>query len=215
MSLEVKICGLSTRETLAAACAGGADLVGFAFYPRSPRAVTTEQAVDLAAQVPAGVTKVGLFVDADDETLGVTAAAVGLGMLQLHGEESPSRVAAIKAATGLPVMKAIRLRQPEDLDLATAYLEVADRLLFDAKPPPEATDALPGGNAMTFDWRILAGTQWPLPWMLAGGLTAANLGEAVAVTGARAVDVSSGVERAPGEKDPDLIREFLAAAKTL
>jgi phosphoribosylanthranilate isomerase len=215
MSLEVKICGLSTRETLAAACAGGADLVGFAFYPRSPRAVTTEQAVDLAAQVPAGVTKVGLFVDADDETLGVTAAAVGLGMLQLHGEESPSRVAAIKAATGLPVMKAIRLRQPGDLDLATAYLEVADRLLFDAKPPPEATEALPGGNAMTFDWRILAGTQWPLPWMLAGGLTAANLGEAVAVTGARAVDVSSGVERAPGEKDPDLIREFLAAAKTL
>ncbi len=215
MSLEVKICGLSTRETLAAACAGGADLVGFAFYPRSPRAVTTEQAVDLAAQVPAGVTKVGLFVDADDETLGETAAAVGLGMLQLHGEESPSRVAAIKAATGLPVMKAIRLRQPEDLDLATAYLEVADRLLFDAKPPPEATEALPGGNAMTFDWRILAGTQWPLPWMLAGGLTAANLGEAVAVTGARAVDVSSGVERAPGEKDPDLIREFLAAAKTL
>jgi phosphoribosylanthranilate isomerase len=215
MSLEVKICGLSTRETLAAACACGADLVGFAFYPRSPRAVTTEQAVDLAAQVPAGVTKVGLFVDADDETLGETAAAVGLGMLQLHGEESPSRVAAIKAATGLPVMKAIRLRQPGDLDLATAYLEVADRLLFDAKPPPEATDALPGGNAMTFDWRILAGTQWPLPWMLAGGLTAANLGEAVAVTGARAVDVSSGVERAPGEKDPDLIREFLAAAKTL
>ncbi len=214
MSLEVKICGLSTPETLAAACAGGADLVGLNFYAPSPRAVTVQMATDLAAQVSAGVTRVGLFVDADDETLAETVSAVGLDMLQLHGEESPSRVAAVKAATGLPVMKAIRLRQPEDLDIAKGYLEVADRLLFDAKPPPEATDALPGGNAVPFDWRILAGTEWSLPWMLAGGLTVANLAEAVSVTGARAVDVSSGVERAPGEKDPDLIREFLAAAKS-
>jgi phosphoribosylanthranilate isomerase len=215
MSLEVKICGLSTPETLAVACAGGADLVGFVFYAPSLRAVTAEEAAALAVQVPDGVTKVGLFVDAEDATLAETTSAVGLDMLQLHGEESPDRVAAIKEATGLPVMKAIRLRKPEDLDIAKGYLEVADRLLFDAKPPPEMVDALPGGNALAFDWRILAGSEWPMPWMLAGGLTAANLAEAVNVTGARAVDVSSGVERAPGEKDPELIREFLAEARSL
>jgi phosphoribosylanthranilate isomerase len=215
MALEVKICGLSTNETLSAALAGGADLVGLVFYARSPRALSPRQAAALAAQVPQGVCKVGLFVDADDETLAQTAHTVGLDMLQLHGEESPSRVAAIKAATGLPVMKVIKLRQPEDLAIARDYLEVADRLLFDAKPPPEATDALPGGNALSFDWHMLAGTDWPLPWMLAGGLTAANLAEAVAVTGARAVDVSSGVESAPGRKDPALIRKFLATARSL
>jgi phosphoribosylanthranilate isomerase len=215
MALEVKICGLSTGETLSAALAGGADLVGLVFYARSPRALSPRQAAALAAQVPQGVCKVGLFVDADDETLAQTAHTVGLDMLQLHGEESPSRVAAIKAATGLPVMKAIKLRQPEDLAVAKNYFEVADRFLFDAKPPPEATDALPGGNALSFDWHMLAGTDWPLPWMLAGGLTAANLTEAVAVTGARAVDVSSGVESAPGRKDPALIREFLATARSL
>ena len=215
MALEVKICGLSTDETLSAALAGGADLVGLVFYARSPRALSPRQAAALAAQVPQGVCKVGLFVDPDDETLAQTAHMVGLDMLQLHGEESPSRVAAIKAATGLPVMKVIKLRQPEDLAVAKNYFEVADRFLFDAKPPPEATDALPGGNALSFDWHMLAGTDWPLPWMLAGGLTAANLAEAVAVTGARAVDVSSGVESAPGRKDPALIREFLAAARDL
>jgi len=215
MALEVKICGLSTGEALSAALAGGADFVGLAFYARSPRALSPRQAAALAAQVPQGVCKVGFFVDADDETLAQTAHTVGLDMLQLHGEESPSRVAAIKAATGLPVMKVIKLRQPEDLAIARDYFEVADRLLFDAKPPPEATDALPGGNALSFDWHMLAGTDWPLPWMLAGGLTAANLAEAVAVTGARAVDVSSGVESAPGRKDPALIREFLATARSL
>ena len=215
MALEVKICGLSTDETLSAALAGGADLVGLVFYARSPRALSPRQAAALAAQVPQGVCKVGLFVDPDDETLAQTAHTVGLDMLQLHGEESPSRVAAIKAATGLPVMKVIKLRQPEDLAVAKNYFEVADRLLFDAKPPADDADALPGGNALSFDWHMLAGTSWPLPWMLAGGLTAANLAEAVAVTGARAVDVSSGVESAPGRKDPALIREFLAAARDL
>jgi phosphoribosylanthranilate isomerase len=215
MALEVKICGLSTELALDAALAGGADFVGLVFYARSPRALSPRQAAGLAAQVPQGVCKVGLFVDADNETLAQTAHTVGLDMLQLHGEESPSRVAAIKAATGLPAMKVIKLRQPEDLAVARDYFEVADRLLFDAKPPADDADALPGGNALSFDWHMLAGTSWPLPWMLAGGLTAANLAKAVAVTGARAVDVSSGVESAPGHKEPALIREFLAAARDL
>jgi phosphoribosylanthranilate isomerase len=215
MSVQVKICGISTPEAMTAAVEGGAAFVGLVFYPRSPRAVTPAQAAALAALVPAGVMKTGLLVDAKDATIAAILKAVPLDLLQLHGSESPERVAAVKARFGLPVMKVVKLRQAGDLEAVGPFLAVADRLLFDAKPPAEMTDALPGGNALAFDWTLLSGTTWPLPWMLAGGLTPENVARAVALSGAPAVDVSSGVEDAPGKKNPQKIRAFLAAAQAL
>jgi phosphoribosylanthranilate isomerase len=159
--------------------------------------------------------KTGLLVDAKDATIAAILKAVPLDLLQLHGSESPERVAAVKARFGLPVMKVVKLRQAGDLEAVGPFLAVADRLLFDAKPPAEMTDALPGGNALAFDWTLLSGTTWPLPWMLAGGLTPENVARAVALSGAPAVDVSSGVEDAPGKKNPQKIRAFLAAAQAL
>lgn len=212
MSVAVKICGLSTPEAVDAAVAGGARYVGFVFYPPSPRAVLPARAAELARRVPAGVRTVGLFVDPDDQTLERVLASVPLSMLQLHGGETPARVAEITAARRVPVMKAIRIAAAADVDEAAAYEDVADRLLFDARPPGAR---LPGGNGMPFDWTLLAGRRWRLPWMLGGGLTVENLAEAVAVTGADTVDVSSGVERSPGEKDLDLIRRFLEKAAAL
>jgi phosphoribosylanthranilate isomerase len=214
MSLAAKICGLSDAESIAAAVAGGAAFVGLVFYPPSPRAVTPERAGALCAAVPAGVTRVGLFVDAADDVIAAALAAAPLDLLQFHGRESPERVAAAKRRFGRPVMKVIPLAAPEDLALAEGYLGSADRLLFDARPPRRA-DALPGGNGLAFDWQLLAGRRWSLPWMLSGGLDAGNLAEAVRITGATAVDVSSGVESAPGVKDPRRIAAFLAAARAL
>jgi phosphoribosylanthranilate isomerase len=213
MTVQVKICGLSTPETMTAALEGGAAFVGLVFYPPSPRAVTPEQAAPLAALVPDEVITTGLLVDADDATIEAILREVPLDLLQLHGSESPERVAAVKARFGLPVMKVVKLRQPGDLEAVEPYLAVADRLLFDAKPPAEMTGALPGGNAVTFDWTLLAGTTWALPWMLAGGLTAENVARAIAVSGAPAVDVSSGVEDRPGVKNPNKIKAFLEAAR--
>ena len=215
MGLDVKICGLSDRAGLAAAVAGGADLVGFNFYPPSPRSLRPAAAKALAESVPHGITRVGLFVDPDDRTLADTLALVPLEMLQLHGNESPARLGEIKAATGKAVMKVIKLRGPEDLAAAEGFYEVADRLLFDAKAPADLANALPGGNALVFDWRILAGRRFALPWMLAGGLTPDTIAQAVETTGARGLDVSSGVERKPGDKDPALIRRFLEAARSV
>ncbi len=215
MSIEVKICGISTAEAMTAAVEGGAAFVGLVFYPPSPRAVTPAEAAPLAALVPEGVVKTGLLVDAEDPTIEAILKDVPLDLLQLHGSESPERVAEIKARFGLPVMKVVKLRRQGDLEAVEPFLPVADRLLFDAKPPPAMTEALPGGNALAFDWTLLSGTTWPLPWMLAGGLTADNLARAVAVTGAPAVDISSGVEDAPGVKNPQKIRTFLAAARDL
>lgn len=215
MSVDVKICGLSTAEAMTAAVEGGAAFVGLVFYPPSPRAITPEQAASLAALVPQGITKTGLLVDADDATIEAVLKSVPLDLLQLHGSESPERVAEVKARFGLPVMKVVKLRQQGDLEAVAPYLAVADRLLFDAKPPAEMTGALPGGNALAFDWSILAGTTWPIPWMLAGGLTPENVARAVAISGAPAVDVSSGVEDAPGVKNPKKIRAFLEAARAL
>ncbi len=215
MSVDVKICGLSTAEAMTAAVEGGAAFVGLVFYPPSPRAVTPEQAASLAALVPQGITKTGLLVDADDATIEAVLKSVPLDLLQLHGSESPERVAEVKARFGLPVMKVVKLRQQGDLEAVAPYLAAADRLLFDAKPPAEMTGALPGGNALAFDWSILAGTTWPIPWMLAGGLTPENVARAVAISGAPAVDVSSGVEDAPGVKNPKKIRAFLEAARAL
>ena len=215
MSVAAKICGINAPAAMAAAVAGGAAYVGLVFYPPSPRALTAKQAAALAAAVPEGVIKTGLFVDADDAVIAAAVAEAGLDLLQLHGGESPQRVAALKAAFGLPVMKAIKVASAADLAAATPYFTVADRLLFDAKPPPEMIGALPGGNALPFDWRLIAGRDWPLPWMLSGGLDVDNVAEAVAISGAPAVDVSSGVEDAPGVKSPARIAAFLAAVRRL
>jgi phosphoribosylanthranilate isomerase len=212
MTVQVKICGLSTAETMTAALEGGAAFVGLVFYPPSPRAVTPAAAAPLAALVPDDVITTGLLVDADDATIAAILKEVPLDLLQLHGSESPARVTEVKARFGLPVMKVVKLRQPGDLEAVEPYLAVADRLLFDAKPPAEMTGALPGGNAVAFDWTLLAGTTWPVPWMLAGGLTAENVARAIAVSGAPAVDVSSGVEDRPGVKNSSKIKAFLDAA---
>lgn len=214
MSVAAKICGLSSEAGVAAAVAGGAAYVGFVFYPPSPRAVTPERAAELCRAVPAGIRRVGLFVDADDAALAAALAVAPLDLLQFHGHEGPDRVAAVKSRFGLPVMKAVAIAGPDDVAAAALYEEAADILLFDAKPP-QRRDALPGGNGLAFDWRLIAGHAWRRPWMLSGGLTASLLPEAVRVSGARAVDVSSGVERRPGDKDPAKIREFLDVARSL
>jgi phosphoribosylanthranilate isomerase len=214
MSVAAKICGLSSDAAVAAAVAGGAADLGFVFYPLSPRAVTPEQAARLCAAVPTGIARVGLFVDADDDAIAAVLAAAPIDILQFHGSESPHRVAQAKLRFRRKVMKAVAIAGTDDVCGAREYEEVADLLLFDAKPPCRA-DALPGGNGLAFDWELIAGRSWRLPWMLSGGLTAELLPEAVRISGAAMVDVSSGVETRPGEKDPDKIRAFLAAARGL
>ncbi len=214
MAIAVKICGINDASAMQAAVDGGAELVGLIFFPASPRAVSPEQAAELAMLVPADVTPVALTVDADDALLDAICAALPRAMLQLHGQESPERVAEIKARTGRRVIKAIGIAERGDLEKVAAYDRVADRLLFDAKPPPRP-DALPGGNAVSFDWTLIKGIKTDKPWMLAGGLGVDNLAQAVADSGARAIDVSSGVEDSPGHKNPDKIRTLLALAATL
>ncbi len=209
--MEVKICGVTTPEALAA-CAGlGVDFVGFVFFPPSPRALTPAAAAALSASHAGGPSRVGLFVDPDDAELARTLAAVPLHMLQLHGAESPARCAEIRARFGLPVMKALGVAVAEDLDALAAYAPVVDRFLLDAKPGPQA--ALPGGNAHPFEWSLLAGRRIPRPWLLAGGLTPGNVARAVAVSGAAGVDVSSGVESSRGVKSVALIAAFAHAAR--
>lgn len=214
MNVRVKICGLSTPETVKAAVDAGADYLGFAFYAPSPRNITPERAAELAKLVPPEVLKVALTVDADDETLTAIVAALRPDILQLHGEETPERLREIKGRFGVTLMKAIAISGPEDLARMDVYRDSADLLLFDAKPPKSMPNALPGGNGLIFDWSLIAGQKPELPWMLSGGLTAENVGEAIAMTGAEAVDVSSGVEDTPGRKNPELIRKFIRAAKT-
>jgi len=214
MSVPVKICGISEPETLRAAVQGGARWIGLVFYPPSPRSVAPAMAAELARLVPTAVRTVGLFVDPDDDFLEHVVGQVPLDMLQLHGKETPQRVAAIKAAFHIPVMKAIKVGGPEDLERAAEHAQVCDRLLFDAKPPAKVA-ALPGGNGIAFDWTLLTGRSWSKPWMLSGGLNAGNVAEAVRTTGAPAVDVSSGVEDRPGHKDLALIRAFLETAARL
>lgn len=210
MAVSVKICGLTEPAGLAAAVKAGARYVGFVFFSKSPRNVSPELAAELAAQVPIGIAKVGLFVNPDDTHLGAVLAKVPLDLIQLHGAETPARVAEVKALTGLPVIKAVGLAEPADLDALWDYGLVADMLLIDAKPPKGAV--LPGGNGLAFDWRLLAGRQILKPWLLAGGLTPDNVAEALRLTRAPGVDVSSGVESAPGIKDPDRIRALIARA---
>lgn len=209
MSISIKFCGLSQPADIAAAAEAGARYVGFVFFPKSPRAVSLTQARDLALAVPVGVAKVGLVVDPEDPFLDQLLAEVPLDILQLHGHETPTRVAEIRARTGLPVMKAIGIADADDLGQIADYAAVSDQLLIDAKPPKNAD--LPGGNGLSFDWRLLAGRRWPVPWMLAGGLTPDNVRLAVQMTGAQQVDVSSGVESRAGVKDPTLIHAFADA----
>jgi len=209
--VSVKICGLSRPEHVVAAAEAGAKYVGLVFFQKSPRHVSLEAARALALDVPAGVAKVALVVDADDAALDALTDTVPIDMLQLHGRETPQRVAAIKARYGLPVMKAVGIADAGDLPALDTYARVADQILVDAKPPKDA--ALPGGNGLSFDWRLIAGRRWPVPWMLAGGLTPDNVAEAVRLTDARQVDVSSGVETSPGVKNADLIRKFIRTAR--
>ena len=207
----VKICGLSSVETLAAALDVRADRVGFVFYPKSPRHVSIDWAMTLAAMARGRATIVALTVDADDERLDAIVAAINPDMLQLHGRETPDRVAAIRTRFGRPVIKAIGISTAQDLAAASDYAAVADELLFDAKPPPGAQH--PGGNGVAFDWRILAALDLDVPFMLSGGLAPGTVGDAVRITRAPAVDVSSGVESAPGIKQPELIAAFVRAAR--
>lgn len=208
--IRVKICGLRTAADVAAVVAAGAAYAGFVFFPRSPRHLTVEQASTLALAAPPGLAKVALTVDADDPTLDAIVEGVALDMLQLHGHESPDRVAEIRSRYGLPVMKAVGVADEGDLAALLDYSMVADQILVDAKPPRESP--LPGGNGLSFDWRLVAQRRWLRPWMLAGGLTPDNVAEAIRLTNARQVDVSSGVESAPGVKDAARIAAFVRAA---
>lgn len=215
MTVIAKICGLKTPEAVTAAIEGGASLLGFVFYDRSPRCVEPAAVKRLEARVPPAVQKVGLLVDESDARIAEILDGCDLDLLQLHGAETPERVAAIRARFGKQVIKAIAVSAAADLDRAAAYEGVADYLMFDAKPPKSMTGALPGGNALSFDWKLLAGRRFRLPWLLAGGLTPDNVIEAVRISGAPMVDVSSGVEDRPGEKNLSKIKAFLDATKRL
>jgi phosphoribosylanthranilate isomerase len=206
----VKICGLSAPDAIAAAA--GADFAGFVFYAPSPRAVAPAQAAKLAARLPRRVRRVALFVDPDDAALRAAFIHLRPDIVQLHGKETPERVAAIRDAFSVQVMKAVHVGEAGDLDAARQYEGVADWLLFDARPP-QRPDALPGGNAVSFDWSLLRGQRWAKPWMLSGGLTPDNVAEAVRITDAPAADVSSGVEDKPGHKVPARITAFISSAR--
>jgi phosphoribosylanthranilate isomerase len=208
---KVKICGLRTEEALEAALAGGADYVGLVFFPPSPRNITPEAAKPLAALARGRAKIVALLVDPDDALIEAVVAAVDPDLLQLHGEESPGRVAEVRGRWGKPVMKAVKVANARDAQAALDYAEAADLILFDARAPKDATR--PGGHGAAFDWTLLDGVKGRVPFMLSGGLTPDNVAEAIRITGAPMVDVSSGVERSPGEKDPELIRRFLRMAK--
>jgi phosphoribosylanthranilate isomerase len=211
MSVLIKICGLSTPEALDVALDCGADFVGFVFFPPSPRHLGFEAARALAGRVRGRAQKVALSVDADDAWLAASIEALKPDLLQLHGKEPPARVADVRKRFGLPVMKAIAVEEKADLAAIAAYAGVADRLIFDARAPRAATR--PGGLGKSFDWRLLENLDLKVPFMLSGGLDAGNVGEALRITRAPGVDVSSGVERAPGEKDADKIRAFVRAAR--
>ncbi len=210
-----KICGLDAPDSVATAMLEGAAMLGFNFYPPSPRYLTPERAGQLVSAVPSGVDRVGLFVDASDEEIGAVLDRAPLDLIQVQGAETPERVAKIRDTFKRPVIKAIKVESPADLDAAQVFDGVADWLLFDAKAPKTLANALPGGNGISFDWRMLKGRRFKRPWLLAGGLDADNLATAVAESGAVAVDVSSGVESAPGVKDPERIKAFLRAARSL
>lgn len=209
--VAVKICGLTQPSDVHAVAQAGAVYCGFVFFPKSPRNVSFEQAAAMAVEAPIGLAKVALTVNADNAFLDALTESVPLDILQLHGSETPERVQEVKDRYGLPVMKAVGVADANDLPALDTYMKVADQILVDAKPPKNAE--LPGGNGLTFDWRLIAGRRWSVPWMLAGGLTAENAAEAIKMTGTRQIDLSSGVESAPGVKDPALITALVEAAQ--
>ncbi|UCI19757.1 phosphoribosylanthranilate isomerase [Mesorhizobium sp. B2-1-8] len=211
MALDIKICGLKTDQAMAAALAGGASHVGFIFFPKSPRYVEPVEAGRLREAARGKALAVAVTVDAKDAFLDEIVEKMQPDMLQLHGSETPERVAELKARHGLPVMKALPLSEAADLDRIRPFIGVADRFLFDAKPPRGSE--LPGGNGVTFDWRILAGLDAGIDYMLSGGLNAANIGDALRLANPPAIDISSGVESAPGIKDPALIEQFFRAVR--
>jgi len=213
MTIDVKVCGISDAMHAHAAAMHGAKWLGFIFFPPSPRNLTLDAARKLAQQLPKGPKRVGVFVDASDELLNNAVTAMSLDVVQLHGNETPDDVARIKEMLGVRVIKAIGVSTEDDLSKAGPYLPHVDRILFDAKPPKGAT--LPGGNATSFPWYILKGKKLPYKWMLAGGLKADNVAEAVAASGAKALDVSSGLETAPGKKSSAAIQHFLQAVKDI
>ncbi len=213
--VQAKICGLKDPRSLKTAIEGGASHVGLVFFPPSPRSVTPEEATLLVEGIPSSISVVGLFVDPDDALLKAAIASADLDLLQLHGDESPERVAHIREQFGIPVMKALKIASPQDLESVSAYEPVADMLLFDAKAPKDLKNALPGGNGLVFDWRMLTNMELSVPWMLAGGLDRDNITEAVTISGATLVDTSSGVEEKPGVKDPRKIADFLAVVNAI
>ena len=209
--VSVKICGLATVDDVRACADAGANYMGLVFFEKSSRNIIIPAARELALAAPLGLAKVALVVNPSDAELDAITATVPLDMLQLHGRETPERVAEVKARYGLPVMKAVGIADGDDLPKLESYFGVADQILVDAKPPKGGE--LPGGNGLSFDWRLIAGRRWPCPWMLAGGLTPENVAEAVKMTGAKQVDVSSGVEDAPGQKNAELIQKFVQSSR--
>jgi len=209
--VSVKICGLATVDDVRACADAGANYMGLVFFEKSPRNISILAARELALAAPLGLAKVALVVNPSDAELDAITATVPLDMLQLHGRETPERVAEVKARYGLPVMKAVGIADGDDLPKLVNYFGVADQILVDAKPPEGGE--LPGGNGLSFDWRLIAGRRWPCPWMLAGGLTPENVAEALKMTGAKQVDVSSGVEDAPGQKNAKLIQKFVQSSR--
>lgn len=210
--VSVKICGLATVDDVRACADAGANYMGLVFFEKSPRNITIPAARELALAAPLGLAKVALVVNPSDAELDAITGSVPLDMLQLHGRETPERVAEVKARYGLPVLKAVGIADGDDLPKLESYFGVADQILVDAKPPKGGE--LPGGNGLSFDWRLIAGRRWPCPWMLAGGLTPENVAEAVKMTGAKQVDVSSGVEDAPGLKNAELIQKFVQSSRS-
>jgi phosphoribosylanthranilate isomerase len=209
--VSVKICGLATVDDVRACADAYANYMGLVFFEKSPRNITIPAARELALAAPLGLAKVALVVNPSDAQLDAITATVPLDMLQLHGRETPERVAEVKARYGLPVMKAVGIADGDDLPKLESYFGVADQILVDAKPPKGGE--LPGGNGLSFDWRLIAGRRWPCPWMLAGGLTPENVAEAIKMTGVKQVDVSSGVEDAPGQKNAELIQKFVQSSR--
>lgn len=213
MSIDVKICGLSTGETAQAAADAGAAYLGFMFFEPSPRHLTFDAANNLSQELPAGPERVGVFVNADDATIDEAIDALNLDWLQLHGQESPEEVLRLKSRTGLKIIKATGVSSVEDIEAARLYFDVTDAILFDAKPPKGSV--LPGGNAVSFPWQIMQGAKLPETWLLAGGLKPENVAEAIKTSGTKILDVSSGVETSPGVKSKSLIEAFLRAAKAV
>ena len=210
--VSVKICGLANVDDVRACADAGANYMGLVFFEKSPRNITIPAARELALAAPLGLAKVALVVNPRDAELDAITGTVPLDMLQLHGRETPERVTEVKARYGLPVMKAVGIADGDDLPKLESYFGVADQILVDAKPPKGGE--LPGGNGLSFDWRLIAGRRWPCPWMLAGGLTPENVAEAVKMIGAKQVDVSSGVEDAPGQKNAELIQKFVQSSRS-